>query len=77
MGGKRKWEGTGSCRLALLSLVIEASALTVTLVPDRGDPEVILQATGRVSYRHTIRGRTQAKEGLKLLMITNDRLLER
>ncbi len=76
-GGKRVWEGTGDCRLEILALEIRARALTVTLVPVQEEPEVLIQATGNVSYRHAVKGVANMKDGLEFLMITNNTVLER
>jgi hypothetical protein len=76
-GGKRTWEGTGRCRLSVLSLRVEATSLTVTLVPEREEPEVMIQASGDASYRQEVRDKVNANSGLAILQITNDRLLER
>ena len=77
VGGKRTWEGSGDCRLEILSLVVSARALNVTLVPVAEEPEVTIQATGNVSYRHSVKGVVNMKDGLDLLMNTNNIVLER
>jgi len=76
-GGKRAWEGTGRCRLSVLSLRIEAAVLSVTLVPAADVTEVMIQAVGDVSYRQEVRDKVNLKSGLSFLMISNDRLLQR
>lgn len=74
--GGRTWEGTGDCRLTLRALSVGCRRLTVTLVPS-GEPEVLLSAEGAVAWSHTVRGVTTFAEDLSLLVLRNDRSLER
>jgi hypothetical protein len=76
-GGRREWTGTGDCRLELFALRIRAKKLTVTLVPDQPAPEVLLSAEGNVVVAHVSHGVGNLTEGKKLVVIRNDRTIER
>lgn len=66
--------GTGECTLRLRSLVVRAGELDVTLVPDGGEPEVVIQALGHASLAHSVRGVGSWYEDRSMIMIRNDRL---
>lgn len=72
--GTSTWEGTGDCSLAVRSLRIHCNELTVTLVPAGDEPEVMIQASGNVSFAQQVRGVGSWFENLVLLTIRNDRM---
>jgi hypothetical protein len=75
--GSRVWEGSGSCSLSLHRLKVSCRALTVTLVEEQKEPEVMIQATGDVYIGHGVRSVATYAEHLSFLLLRNDRRLER
>ncbi len=71
------WEGTGDCVLRVLSLVVRASRLTVTVAPEGSRPEFMLAAEGDVRFAHSVRGVGSLAEGLHFLLLRDDRSLEK
>jgi hypothetical protein len=76
-GPVETWEGTGACEFDLLALAVRCRSLHVTLCPPSGEPEVVIQAEGDVSWSHVVRGLGSEAEGLSFLMLRNDRSLVR
>jgi len=72
VGANRVWEGGGDCELRCLALVIFTKSLTVTVVPDQEEQVVHINATGHVSYVHSVRGSADVGRDLDFLFITND-----
>jgi len=77
MDGRRVWEGSGEVEVRLRSLVLSGPSVTVTLVSGQPEPEVLIQASGDVSFGHVWRGLRTAWEGKAFLMIRNDRWVEK
>ena len=56
-------------------LVLEGPSVTITVVSSQPEREIVIQATGHVSFAHAAPGGTEWR-GKDLLMIRNDRWLE-
>jgi len=76
LNGRRVWEGSGEVEVRLRKLVLTGPSVTVTLVEDQPEPEVMIQATGDVSFGHLSKGLSTQWEGKAFLMIRNDRWVE-
>ena len=74
--GRKIWEGSGQVEVKVRKLVLSGRSVTVTLVPDQAQREIMITASGDVSFGHRVRGGTEWK-GKSFLMIRNDRWLER
>ncbi|MEN8150111.1 MAG: hypothetical protein ABFS86_09820 [Planctomycetota bacterium] len=74
--GKKIWEGRGGVEVKVRKLVLAGKSVNVTLVAEQKEREVVIQASGDVSFSHAAPGGTQW-EGKDFLMIRNDRWLER
>jgi len=75
--GDRVWEGSGDARLRVLSLSVFTKGLSVRLVAEQPEPEVIISAIGAVSMANSVRGFGSYIEGVEFLLLRNDRSLER
>ena len=73
--GRKVWEGGGEIRVKIRNLVLSGPSVTVTLVSSQPKREIVIQATGHVSFAHAAPGGTEWR-GKDLLMIRNDRWLE-
>jgi hypothetical protein len=74
-GDRRVWEGAGGVDLRILSFTARVRKLTLTLVPDGPDPEVIFQATGNVRLVRAVKGVGEAEVDLDSVLINNDKRL--
>jgi hypothetical protein len=74
--GRKVWEGSGDARVKIRELLLAGPSVTVTLVSSQAVREIVVQATGDVSFAHAAPGGTEWM-GKDLLMIRNDRWLER
>jgi len=74
--GRKVWEGSGQVEVKVRKLVLNGRSVTVTLVPDQAEREIMITASGDVSFGHRVRGGTEWK-GKNFLMIRNDRWLEK
>jgi hypothetical protein len=75
--GKKSWSGTGDCHLKLFRLDVKCHQLTVTLVPDQPEPEVLLTAEDHVVLAHVSKRIGNLSQDLEFLLIRNDRRMER
>ena len=74
--GRKIWEGSGQVEVRVRKLILTGRSVTVTLVQDQAEREIMITASGDVSFGHRARGGTEWK-GKSFLMIRNDRWLSR